>query len=183
MGWLAALLFGLWITPLRLGAAVRLGDALPRAAWGVMVWGVPIRGRIGLKRDAGGRLRLTSASPGRGRRLPMLRRPAVWAGRRFAAACSRPGPGRRLLKRGARLVLLDAEVRLGGDAARAAVLTGLVRAAAALLPRARLHCFPVPGGRSALRARCIVDVRLGTLWTAALMGWLIRPRAGRKEEA
>ena len=179
MLWLAAILYGLWITPLRLGVDLRVGETLPWAAWGVLVWGVPIRGQVGLQRDGTGALQLASV-PRRKRSF----RPAsdTHILRRFAAAIGRPGPGRRLLRRGTCLARLDVMVQAGGDAARAALLTGLIQAAAGCLPRVRLRCRTVYGGAGALRARCIVDVRLGILWTAALMGWLNRPRAGWKEE-
>ena len=46
MLWLAVILYGLWITPLRLGADLRVGDTLPRAAWGVIGDEIPLAIRV-----------------------------------------------------------------------------------------------------------------------------------------
>ena len=178
MQWLAIVFFCLMITPLRFGAKVRLDASLHRAAWGVLIWGVRFHGEIALRRDEAGVLRLAASPP-----LPTPIRRQTHPKRRFAFALRRSRPARYVLLRGSHIALLDVSVQIGGDAARAALLTGLVRAVGSRLPQARLRCVPRFGGASALDARCIVDVRLGTIGAAALTGWLNRPRAGRKEEA
>ena len=71
---------------------------------------------------------------------------------------------------------------VGGDAARAALITGYLRALDALLPRAQISCVPAFGEKGTLRAGCILDARLGILLAAALAGRFSR-KARRKKEA
>ena len=149
-------LYILSITPLRLFGAV---DRPGRGGWAVLrIWGVPVRlDRMSAFKKPGG-LRLS---------LPALRG-AV--------------PVLRLLNRGISVKRLDVDIRLGGwDAAHLAVLTGLIRGVGGLWPRARLRCRPAWGQPTALRGTCILETRLGILWTAALAG-LIAQRRGRKRE-
>ena len=77
---------------------------------------------------------------------------------------------------------LEVRLRVGGDAALAAVITGLVRGIAGLLPRAGIRCDPGFGETGALRAKCILEARLGILLAAALAGRFAR-KARRKKEA
>ncbi|MCR4885684.1 MAG: hypothetical protein K5919_02065 [Clostridiales bacterium] len=77
---------------------------------------------------------------------------------------------------------LEIRLRVGGDAARAALITGFVRGVAGLVPRAGIRCDPGFGETGALRAECILDARLGILLAAALAGRFAR-KARRKKEA
>ena len=181
MAWILAALYCLSITPLRLGADLSLHPSLPRAAWGLLIWGLRIGGRAEWRPDAAGRGDPAAAltewllrrQRKRGRRTPRMKRlRAVLLAR----------PTRRLLQKSIRVRQLTVTLQIGGDAARAALLTGVVRAAAPLLPRARIRCRPAFGGKSALHARCIVETRLGTLMAAGLLGWLSCLWSGRKEE-
>ena len=180
MKWLL-LIYCLWITPLRAGASLTLGPGMPRAAWGILAWGVGVRGGLRLRRDPRGRLRLETH---RARRLwHVLHAPRRRGSRDGMKRLA--GRARRIketLSRGVRLRCLEITVQAGGDAARAALITGALRALNAVWPRADIRCRPAFGAETAVRVRCIVETRLGTLWTAVLLGWFIHRRQGRKEE-
>jgi len=148
-------LYLMWITPLRLSWALRLAQPPPAVRWALRVWGV----QIALPHF---RAR---------RRLP-----------RSGLSLGALAPALRLLKRAVRIQRLEIHVLAGGDAAAAAVVTGLLRAADGLVPRVRIRCAPAWGRAGALRAKCILDARLGTLWTAALLGAFLLRRARKKEE-
>ena len=180
MAWWMTAMFLLLITPVRLGAALRWEKGLPRAAVGVMVWGVS--GQVFLRsgRDEKGKLRLTASvfgketpvTPGKAKAGQGLR--ALWLSLRSNGRLS-------LLRYTVKIRVFDVSVRLGiEDAARAALAVGLIRALASAVPRLRLRCVPALGGQTAASLRCIADARLGILLAAALL-WRAR-RRGRKEE-
>lgn len=150
-------LYLVWITPLRLSSGLRLIAPGRRVRLRLQVWGVGVPLRLPAHRKKKRRL------PG-----PSALRQAL--------------PALKLLLRGLHVRRLEVAVRAGGDAAAAAVLTGLLRTLNGLWPRARLRCDPAFGGESALRARCILDARLGTIGTAALLGAFLLWRARKKEE-
>lgn len=114
----------------------------------------------GFRLPTGGGMRLSGGSAGLREALPVLRG----------------------LLRHSTLRRLEIRVRVGGDAALAAVITGLVRGIAGLLPRAGIRCDPGFGETGALRAKCILEARLGILLAAALAGRFAR-KARRKKEA
>ena len=63
MAWILIFLYLLLISPVRLGAALSLEGA-PRAALGVMVWGIPFQVEFFLERDLNGQLFWVSTLPG-----------------------------------------------------------------------------------------------------------------------
>lgn len=182
MAWLLAALYCLVITPLRLGVDVSLRSSLPRAAYGALIWGVRIAGRAQWQQDARGHGHLQATIAGRP--LPLQkkkrgRRGSHWIKKLRPAVRARPI--RRLIRKNVQ-VHWAVSLQIGGDAAWAALLTGLIRAIAPLIPRADIRCHPIFGGSSALHAQCIVETRLGTLIAAGLLGWLSCLWSGRKEE-
>ena len=61
----------------------------------------------------------------------------------------------------------------GGDAAALALGAGALRALGGALPSLRFQCVPCLNGKTALRAVCIAEARLGIL----LVAWLLWKRA------
>ena len=180
MAGLLLLIYLALITPVKLGAAVSVGEGPPGAAVGVMLWGWKRVLQIHVRREAGVP-RLCAEMRGRSVRLP----PAMdqgWVDKAvkamLRALTCRQG-ARRILT----LCVLDGVIRIGGeDAARVALLTGSVRAALDWLPMAEVRCVPAFGGASLVRLRCIARARLGTIWAAGLRTALSMRRRGRKEE-
>lgn len=84
----------------------------------------------------------------------------------------RADKARRFLLRHAQLIRLQALISLGlQDAAGTALITGLLRYAAALLPkRADVRVQPNFIGPTRVQARCILFFHLGTIIIAAGMG-------------
>ena len=178
--WMTAV-FLLRITPVRLGAAAHWERGLPRAAVGVMLWGVAGRAAFYTSRDENGRLRLTASvfgktvplAPGKNR---------AGQGLRLLLMALRSNSRQPLLRYTVKVRCLEARMRLGcRDAAWAALAVGLIRAAAAAVPLLRVQCVPALGGQTEVHLRCIADARLGTLLAAALAG-RVKRRRGRKEE-
>ncbi len=111
-------------------------------------------------------------------------------GERLMQVFSRADRMRRFLFRHARLQRLDALFCLRlEDAARCAVLSGAMQGATAFLPgrwQRQVHLRVVPDffrEHSTFRARCILDVRLGTLFITAcmLLAAYIREACTKKE--
>ena len=115
----------------------------------------------GFRLPTGGGMRLSGGSAGLREALPVLRD----------------------LLRHSTLRRLEIRIRVGGDAARAALITGYLRALDAAVPRAQISCVPAFGEKGTLRAGCILDARLGILLAAALAGRLQRKARRNKEAA
>lgn len=92
---------------------------------------------------------------------------------------------RRFLWRHTQLVCLQALVTIGlQDAAGTALVTGLLRQLAALLPqRADVRVEPCFTGPSRVQARCILFFHLGTILVAAGMGLVAYLLESRKHPA
>ena len=175
------ILYALLAAPVRAGAMVRAGGGPMTGAAGVMIWGFRLQIRLEGGRNADGKPEIRFFF--RGRRLYPVRNRRPRELPRLLSLPKRLGPARTLLRRGVRLRALEIAARIGGqDAARVALLTGLIRALSPAAPIVRVRCEPAFGGGSALRARCIADARLGTLLAACLLGGISLLRAGRKEE-
>lgn len=169
---LLIVLFLLWITPVKAGLLLRAGEDGTQGEIGVMAWGIPLR--FSLRR---GRRGLEAVFHGRPVALPRPRGKSA-AG---PAALSLLLPGKASPLRRA-VTVREAEIALQiglRDAAAAALLTGLIRAAAGLLPGIRLRAVPCLGGGWALRARCIAEGRAGMLWTA----YALSARRAKEEKA
>ena len=182
---LRAMLIGLFllgITPVRLGAAVALGQGRPRWAVGVMLWGVRLQGQLTVK------FRWMEGAPQAvlclGKRQHILK-PRAGGGKRALALIRAllKTEAKRRAPSGFTRFSLSGAVRVGGeDAALVAQWTGALRALGGLLPGTEVACFPAFGGTWALRLRCIAETRLGILWAAALRTFVRTHRAGRKED-
>lgn len=123
---------------------------------------------------AGSTLRLRLSVCGLGLSFtPTLRRPTgekqSFAPERLLLRLLRTARTRRLLRRYIHLRRLDVLIRLGlHDAAKTALLTGLVSQLAPLLPApADVRITPDFSLRTRLGARCILSFRLGTIAIAA----------------
>lgn len=182
--WLLIGMYVLLITPLRLGAALRLGDADgPRGAAGVMLWGVTLQAQARAVRDGQGRLRLETTF--RGRLLPGNQDPSgpTQSIVRILKALRRANIARTLLKKTVRLHSLTVDGYIGlEDAAATALCVGAFRALAAVIPGMRCRLSPRFGGKSRVSGLCIVDTRLGTLLAVCLLGAASLFLAGKKEE-
>lgn len=90
---------------------------------------------------------------------------------RIIGTALRTDRARRLLRKHVRLVTLQAMVHLSlTDAARTAVLTGLARQLAGLLPpQADVRILPDFTGGTRVQARCIVFFHLGTILIIGVM--------------
>lgn len=182
--WLLIGMYVLLITPLRLGVALRLGEADgPRGAAGVMLWGVTLQAQARAVRDDQGRLRLETSF--RGKLLPGNRDPSGPAQGvvRVLKALKRANIARALLKKTVRLHILAVDGSIGlEDAAATALCVGTLRALAAIIPKMRCRLVPHFEGKSQVSALCIVDTRLGTLLAVCLLGAASLLLAGKKEE-
>ena len=174
MAWWLTALFLLLISPVRAGVRVQWDENGLRGAAGLMIWGLREQVDFSAVRNGAGVLRLTAAY--RGKNLPLPPR--------------RKGDGARLLKllglllksngknaslhRLVRVDTLRLGLRLGGeDAAALALGAGALRALGGALPYLRFQCVPALGGKTALRAVCIAEARLGIL----VVAWLMWKRA------
>ena len=165
-------LFLLLIAPVKLGAAAGVGREGIRIRLGLMVWGLRWQGAIRLQQ---GRAVLLI----RGRQVPL---PPRKQGSPPAASTLRhlffPDPAQSR-RRGVRITRAELHLDVGSrDAAAAALLTGLLRAAACLIPGVRITARPRMGGLWAARALCIAESRLGILCVA----YALALKAGKKEE-
>ena len=114
-----------------------------------------------------------------------VRLPKIGKGR-FSARGLRPGAILPVLRAAAGHIAvrrLELCVRVGGDAARAALITAFLRSLGPAFPRAQISCVPAFGEKGSLRAGCILDARLGILLAAALAGRFAQSARRKKEAA
>lgn len=161
------MLFLLWITPVKAGAVVNWNGKCLRVKLGLMIWGVRLRGDARLE-NGQSELRLL------GRRVTLPRRKKPRPGAiGFARALLRVYAAHPWLRQGGRILRAEAEIGLGiRDAARAALLCGLIRAVGSLIPRARFRACPRPDGQWSGRAMCIIEGRAGMLCLACALAYL-----------
>lgn len=173
MAWFGLALFLLFIAPVRAGVRVQWDENGLRGAVGLMVWGLREQADFSLGRGAAGQLRLTAAFRGKNLPLPQGKNRAGLGFKLLGLLLKSNGKNAAL--RGAvRVNTLNADLRLGGgDAAALALAAGTLRAVGSALPVLRFRCVPALGGKTALRAVCIAEARLGIL----LVAWLLWKKA------
>lgn len=177
MAWALIAVYLLLASPIQAEAAVRLqfgkkGKA--EARLGLLVWGIRLSARLELYRDETNRpfARLVSGK----------KETAILLKSKGAGAWKKPG-AQYALKRLLSLFSFSADIQIGGaDAARTALLSGLLAAAGAAVPRVRLRCRPRYNGESGVFLLCIAQARLGTIIAVCLRGLMKNRRAGRKKE-
>ena len=172
MAWFWLALFLLFIAPVRAGVRVQWDENGLRGAVGLMVWGLREQADFSLGRGASGQLRLTAIFHGKNLPLPQGKSRSGLGLKLLGLLLKSNGKGAAL--RGAvRVNALSVALRLGGgDAAALALAAGTLRAVASALPILRFRCVPALGGKTALRAVCIAEARLGIL----LAAWIIWKR-------
>ncbi len=168
--WAGFALFLLFIAPVKAGARLILDEKGLRGAVGLMIWGLREQMDFSAGRDAAGALRLTAAF--RGKKLPLPERKGD-AGRilRLLGLLIKSNGKEAALRKLVRVDTLSVALRLGGgDAAALALGAGALRAVGNALPFLRFQCVPALNGKTALRAACIAETRLGIL-VVALCLW------------
>ena len=172
MAWWLTAVFLLLIAPVRAGVRVQWDENGLRCAAGLMVWGLRQQADFSLARNAAGQLHLTAAF--HGKRLPLpQRKNRAGLGVKLLGLLLKANGKNAALGRLVRVNTLRAFLRLGGqDAAALALTAGTLRAVGGALPLLRFQCVPVLGGKTALRAVCIAESRLGIL----LAAWIIWKR-------
>ncbi len=169
MIWLGLALFLLFITPVRAGMRIVWDEKGLRGAVGLMAWGLREQADFSLGLGAAGGLRLTAAFHGKSLALPPMKNRAR-SGVKLLGLLLKSNGKNAALRRLVKVRTLNAVLRLGGgDAAALALGAGALRAAGSALPFLRFQCVPVLGGKTALRAVCIAESRLGILLVAWLM--------------
>ena len=172
MIWLGLVLFLLLIAPVRAGARLIWDEMGPRGAVGLMVWGLREQVDFSTGRSASGALRLAASFRGKSLRLPESR----GNGKKMLQALGlllKSNGKNAALGRLVRVDTLNVALRLGGgDAAALALSAGALRAVGNALPFLRFQCVPTLDGKTALRAVCIAETRLGIL----LVAWLIQKK-------
>ena len=173
MAWVGLGLFLLFIAPVRAGIRVQWDENGQRGAAGVMVWGIQEQADFSLTRSAAGALRLTAAFRGKSLPLPRMKnRPAL--GMKLLGLLLKSNGKEAALRKLVRVNTLSVALRLGGaDAAALALSAGALRAISGAMPFLRFQCVPSLNGKTALRAVCIAEARLGIL----LVAWLLWKRA------
>lgn len=165
-------LFALLISPVKIGAWACAGREGIRVRIGILIWGLRLQGDILFRQ---GKTELWF----RGRQVPIPRRKK---GRPSAAAILRHlfFPDRPLSRSlGVRVSRAEIRADIGSrDAAAAALLTGLLRAASRIIPGVHIDARPRMEGRWAVQALCIAESRLGILCVA----YALALKAGKKEE-
>ena len=169
MAWLGLALFLLIIAPVRAGVRVQWDENGLRGSVGLMFWGLREQADFTLNRSAAGTLRLNAAFHGKNMTLPQGKNRAE-LGVKLLGLLLRSNGQEGALRKLVKVNTLNIALRLGGgDAAALALGAGALRAVGGALPFLRFHCMPVLGGKTALRAVCIAEARLGIL----LVAWMI----------
>lgn len=176
MAWALILMYLILIAPVKGGLLLQAEEGRQEGAWGVMLWGVLIRGHVSVRRDGQGRLRLE----GVGRRKKQAAgKKGKWG--KWIRMLGGKAP-RYLLRKGVRPERLEVYVGIAaGDAALTALLCGALQGLAGMFPRLRARFYPCFGGKSSIRLRCIVSARLGILLFACVAGGIQRLLADKKE--
>ncbi len=166
MAWFGLALFLLFIAPLRAGVRVQWDENGLRGAVGLMIWGLREQADFTLARGAAGQLRLTAAFHGKSLPLPQGKSRSG-LGLKLLGLLLRSNGKNAALRGAVRVNALSVALRLGGqDAAALALAAGTLRAVGGALPFLRFRCVPALGGKTALRAVCIAESRLGILLVA-----------------
>ncbi len=177
MVWLGLFLFLLFIAPVRAGVRLIWDEKSLRGAVGLMVWGLREQADFSFGSGASGSLRLRLAFHGKNLRLPR-RKSREGLGIKLLGLLLKSNGEDASLRKLVRVNTLSVALRLGGgDAAALALGAGALRAVGGALPFLRFRCVPVLDGKTALRALCIAESRLGIL----LVAWLMWKR-GQKTE-
>lgn len=174
MAWVLTALYLLFVSPVRAGLLLEIAAQKAEGRIGVTVWGVRRMASFRLCRNEANQpeiLVLSEKSGKNGNReitVPLRSgNPEFWKG-----GWSRPGV-RAALGRLVSLFSVTAEIRIGGgNAARTAVLSGLLSMLGAYLPHVRIRCAPQYNGHTKARLSCIGQARLGILIAVCLRGWL-----------
>ena len=169
MFWWLTAVFLLLIAPVRAGVRVQWDENGLRGAAGLMVWGLREQADFSLARGAAGRLQLTAAFHGKSLPLPQ-RKSRAGLGMKLLGLLLKSNGKNAALRGAVRVNTLNVALRLGGgDAAALALTAGTLRAVGSALPFLRFRCVPALGGKTAFRAVCIAESRLGILLVAWLM--------------
>ena len=169
MAWLGLALFLLFIAPVRAGVRVQWDEKGLRGAAGLMVWGLREQADFSLNRSAAGIPRLTAAFHGKNLTLPEPKNRAE-LGVKLLTLLLKSNGREAALRKMVRVNTLNIALRLGGgDAAALALGAGALRAVGGALPFLRFQCVPCLNGKTALRAVCIAEARLGILVAAGLL--------------
>ena len=180
MGWISILLFLLLAAPVKAGARLQWEAGRLQGAVGVMVWGVRKQLTLRSTRGPDGKLLLSAAFQEKDVPLPPRMR-RTGRGVKLLGLMLRSNGSDAALRRLVRVDTCELFLRLGGqDAAALALSAGFLRAAASLLPFLRFCCVPVLGGKTAVRAACIAEARLGILLAALL--WIKREERKDKKQ-
>ena len=169
----------LLVTPLRAGALLAFKEGGLHGAVGVTVWGVRLQARLRFVRDESGHPQWQREKDGFW--LPLGKRAGRPRQGLLLLSLLRKGnrdgtPWKRLIQ----VTALRLQIRIGGEnAARAALITGLLRSVFSLFPKAHADISPAFNGQTEGSFLCIAQARLGMLLAWGL-GALLRP--GRKEE-
>ena len=173
MAWWLTAVFLLLIAPVRAGVRVQWDENGPRGAVGLMVWGMREQADFSLKRGTAGQLRLNAVFHGKSLPLPQ-RKNRVSFGMKLLGLLLKSNGKKAAMGQLIRVNTLNVALHLGGgDAAALALGTGALRAIGSAVPRLRFRCVPALGGKTALRAVCIAESRLGIL----LVAWLLWKKA------
>lgn len=169
------------ITPLHLGALFSLesGQA-PRGVIGILIWGIPLHFPFSLNRDESGALHLESD-----RKHKKSAHPEKNLSRGIAVlkAFQKADKAKALLFRSLHFSRGDIFWQLHlENAAETALLCALFQFLSALFPAVHLRMQPAFQGKTALRARCMIECRLGMLSLTALLGFISYRLAAKKEE-
>ena len=169
MAWLGLALFLLLIAPVRAEARLVWDENGLRGAAGLMIWGLREQVDFSLNRSAAGALRLNAAFHGKSLTLPQGKNRAE-LGVKLLGLLLKSNGQEAALRKLVKVNTLDIALRLGGgDAAGLALGAGALRAVGGALPFLRLQCVPCLNGKTALRAVCIAEARLGILVAAGLL--------------
>jgi len=181
--WLLIGIFLILIAPVQLGAIVLAGKGPVQGKIGAMIWGIAFQLHLAFIRDEQGQLRLENIRKKKKKKHKKnLKRTSEWLLRAIKALL-KADHARGLMHRGISLTLLEGDIRLHTqDAALTAVLSAALQTLAAYPKKIRIHIAPSFQDHTALRFRCIVACRLGTLLAACLMGYISYRRSGKKEE-
>ena len=166
MAWVGLALFILLISPVRAGVRVQWDEGGLRGAVGLMIWGLREQVDFSTGRSDSGALRLAASFRGKSLPLPESRGNGKKILQLLGLLLKSNGKNADLRKL-VRVNTLNVALRLGGgDAAALALGAGALRAAGNALPFLRFQCMPTLGGKTALRAVCIAEARLGILVVA-----------------
>ena len=172
-------LYLLFITPVGLGAAAAVGSGgRPEGAAAVMLWGFRMQVNAAIEKNEQGQYQFVTTFRKKARRT----QPKTQLFSRVLRSVYR---SHGLLRRVIRLRDLSLHADVGTmDAAAVALWTALLQSASAFTgDRVHITARPAYSRQGGLRVRCIVETRLGMLWTAGALGGRGLLTGRKKEEA